>query len=170
MKETWVSILTSSWATEWVTCPESCSSVMAELGPNPRLLDFLLLAVGLSLEELIMLTSHYPLNPSFLPCKGPCLFFFNCPPTFLPPVAENDSSHNQDHPRQLGDSIWGEENRGWDILGKKYLGNWVKWCCHSLLSWGKWKESREKSRVLFIPGFLSRWMGKPRKNLTPVGH
>ena len=98
---------------------------------------------------------------------SPCLF--NCPPTFLPLVAENDSSHNQDHPRQLGDFVWGEENRGWDILGKKYLGNWVKWCCHSLLSLGKWKESREQSRVLFISGFLSWWMGKPREKLTPVG-
>lgn len=65
--------------------------------------------------------------------------------------SRNDNSHNQDHPRQLGDSSLGAEGgehrarcTGW----KYFEEHWIKWCWYSSV------RLRKKSGVLFTSGFL----------------
>lgn len=80
--------------------------------------------------------------------------------------SRNDNSHNQDHPRQLGDSSLGAEGgehrarcTGW----KYFEEHWIKWCWYSSV------RLKKKSGVLFTSGFLPWGDGRAERKVGQEG-
>lgn len=101
---------------------------MAELGPNPRHLEFFPMPASLSLEELTLtFTSHYPWSSfifSLLKVHEP-IYLPYLPTSFLPPAAEVTIPITKTIPGSLGTLLWGqrEENTGRDVLDENILKN-----------------------------------------------